>query len=230
MRILAVYSFNRGEEVIKKRYMKEFEEINTVIAKINAGRHLSKQSKEKTMLGAMLYSPISMNKAFKKEFLSMGWKNHKITCNYPARYYVNGYTPSQTKNPPYRDMDFVKNKLGVEVQFGKYSFMIYNVCAKMTIFHNLGIIDAGIEIVPIKELAQNMSTGVSYFEQLVWDLEQRGVSNIDIPALILGIGANVTNLGGNENLLFHAPRFDTQIFGLNFRPKGRGFKPGAKIE
>lgn len=32
-----------------------------------------------------------------------------------------------------------------------------------------------------------MSTGVSYFEQIVWDLEKRGVSNIDIPVLILGI-------------------------------------------
>ncbi len=66
-------------------------------------------------------------------------------------------------------MDFVKNRLGVEVQFGKYSFMVYNVCAKMTIFNK-------------------MSTGVSYFEQFVWDLEKRGIANIDIPVLILGIG------------------------------------------
>jgi len=84
-------------------------------------------------------------------------------------------------------MDFLKNKLGVEVQFGKYAFMVYNVCAKMTIFNKLKFIDAGIEIVPIKEFADQMSTGVSYFEQFVWDLENRGVSNIDIPVLILGI-------------------------------------------
>ena len=51
-------------------------------------------------------------------------------------------------------MDFIKEKLGVEVQFGKYSFMVYNVCAKM---------------------------------QFIWDLEQRGVADIDIPVLILGI-------------------------------------------
>jgi len=84
-------------------------------------------------------------------------------------------------------MDFVKNKLGVEVQFGKYSFMVYNVCAKMTIFAKLGVIDCGIEIVPVKGLADEMSTGVSYFEQFVWDLEHRGISDIDIPVLILGI-------------------------------------------
>ncbi len=35
-----------------------------------------------------------------------------------------------------------------------------------------------------------MSTGVSYFEQFVWDLEARGVADIDIPVLILGISAD----------------------------------------
>ncbi|HOT91497.1 MAG TPA: BglII/BstYI family type II restriction endonuclease [Anaerolineae bacterium] len=77
--------------------------------------------------------------------------------------------------------------MGVEVQFGKYAFMVYNVCAKMTIFHNHNIIDVGIEIVPVKEFADEMSTGVSYFEQIVWDLEARGIADIDIPVLVLGI-------------------------------------------
>ena len=49
--------------------------------------------------------------------------------------------------------------------------------------------NCGIEIVPVKAFADQMSTGVSYFEQFVWDLEHRGVSDIDIPVLILGIDA-----------------------------------------
>ena len=61
------------------------------------------------------------------------------------------------------------------------------VCAKMTIFKNLGYIDSGVEIVPVKRFADQMSTGVSYFEQFVWDLEHRGVSNIDVPVLIIGV-------------------------------------------
>jgi hypothetical protein len=59
----------------------------------------------------------------------------------------------------------------------------------MTIFKNFGHIDTGIEIVPVKHFATQMSTGVSYFEQFVWDLEHRGVSNIDIPVLIIGVDA-----------------------------------------
>jgi hypothetical protein len=57
----------------------------------------------------------------------------------------------------------------------------------MTIFRNLGYIDAGVEIVPVKGFAEHMSSGVSYFEQFVWDLQHRGVADIDIPVLILGI-------------------------------------------
>jgi hypothetical protein len=57
----------------------------------------------------------------------------------------------------------------------------------MTIFHNHNIIDAGIEIVPMKNMADQMSTGVSYFEQIKWDLQNRGVADIDIPVIVVGI-------------------------------------------
>jgi hypothetical protein len=99
-------------------------------------------------------------------FTKKGWNKHKVPCEYPTEYYQPNYKPKALNKGAFREMDFVKNKIGVEVQFGKYAFMVYNVCAKMTIFHNLGIIDKGIEIVPVKEFADEMSTGVSYFEQL----------------------------------------------------------------
>jgi hypothetical protein len=57
----------------------------------------------------------------------------------------------------------------------------------MTIFKKMGLINAGVEIVPVKRLQSSMSTGVSYFEQFVWDLDQRGIADIDISVLILGV-------------------------------------------
>jgi hypothetical protein len=47
----------------------------------------------------------------------------------------------------------------------------------MTIFKNFGYIEAGIEMVPITAFADEMSTGVSYFEQFVWDLEKFGIAD-----------------------------------------------------
>lgn len=140
----------------------------------------------------MLFSPTELNQAFKAGFSESGWKPVRVTCNYSDEYYVEGYEPTPLKGPkPFREMDFVKQKLGVEVQFGKYAFMVYNVCAKMTIFRNLGHIECGVEIVPVRGFTREMSTGVAYFEQFTWDLSTRRVGNIDIPVLILGIDADL---------------------------------------
>jgi hypothetical protein len=187
MRIVGIYSFNNGREVIESRFGNELQEVEQVIAAVDSRMHKTKTSKEKTMRGRMLYKPGSLNTAFKEQFASHHWHKYKVDCEYPSDFYAEGYKPIGSSKGAFREMDYVKNRVGVEVQFGKYAFMVYNVAAKMTIFHNLDIIDVGIEIVPVKDFADDMSTGVSYFEQFVWDLEHRGVSNIDIPVLVLGI-------------------------------------------
>lgn len=188
MTIRGIYSFANGEPFITSKYPHLLHEIEQAVDYVDAEKCRTKESKEKTMSGKMLYSPVDLNEEFAQYLYPRQWTHVKEYCDYSPHFYVNGYKPIKKKVYPFRDMDFVKDKLGVEVQFGKYAFMVYNVCAKMTIFRNFGHIEAGIEIVPIKELAEQMSTGVSYFEQFVWDLEKRGVSNIDVPALIIGIG------------------------------------------
>ncbi len=187
MFIAGKYSFNGGKEYIEEKYPHLFQEIEDVIASVNASEHKTKQSKEKTKKNKLLYNPKTLNYAFKTPFTPLGWRPQRVPCVYPTEYYVPEYHPKILNAGAFREMDFVKEGLGVEVQFGKYAFMVYNVCAKMTIFHNRKFIDAGIEIVPVKQFAAEMSSGVSYFEQFIWDLHNRGVSNIDIPVLILGI-------------------------------------------
>lgn len=188
-----IYSFNKGREVVEANYAAELAEVQQVLKFINSSVFKLKISKEKTMLGRALYDPGALNQAFKQSFGVLGWQSHRVKCDYSTDFYTPDYQPARSVKGAFREMDYVKNGLGVEVQFGKYAFMVYNVCAKMTIFHNLGLIQAGIEIVPLKEFADDMSSGVSYFEQFVWDLQQRGVADIDIPVLILGITADPPN-------------------------------------
>ncbi len=197
MIIAAEYSFNKGKERIKEEAPDLRDEIMRVIKDVDASLCKTKISKEKTKNGQVLYSPTCLNKLFSKGFESRGWEKKKVECQYSDSYYTDEFR----KNYPeeirkienaFREMDFVKKSffgksVGIEVQFGKYAFMVYNVAAKMTIFHNLGIINFGVEIVPIRALTKEMSTGVSYFEQFVWDLEKRGVANIDIPVWVIGV-------------------------------------------
>ena len=207
MIIAAEYSFNNGYS-IQERYPFLLQEVRDIIASVDASLCKTKKSKEITMEGKMLYSPKELNRYFAQGFKSKEWQKKRIYCHYSSDYYLPEYIPKpENKQLPYREMDFLKAGLGIEIQFGKYAFMVYNVCAKMTIFRNLGYINAGIEIVPVKSFADEMSTGVSFFEQFVWDLQNRGVADIDVPVLIFGIDAKATN---HENGTLEKPN-QTQL-------------------
>lgn len=182
MEIIAEYSFKNGKDFLEKHHENELREIREIISLVDALACKTKRSEEKTMMGKMLYSPVDMNKRFFELFEDRGWETVRID--------VKTIIPETGEtHEGFREMDKVKNKVGVEIQFGKYAFMVYNVAAKMTIFANQGIIDSGVEVVPMLSMAKEMSTGVSYFEQMKTDLEMRGEADIDIPALILGIDA-----------------------------------------
>ena len=190
MIIAGLYSFNGGREFIESHHAAELSEIKTIIMSIDGLLVKNKISQERLTLGRTFYSPPGLNDLFKVAFSHYSWISKRVYCDYSADFYTEEYratTEAKQTRGAFREMDYIKNGLGVEVQFGKYAFMVYNVAAKMTIFRNLGHIRAGVEIVPVKAMAQQMSSGVSYFEQFVWDLEQRGVSNIDVPVLIIGV-------------------------------------------
>lgn len=163
MNIIYEYSHLGGSEILQVRYPKINEEIYNVIEKVLAER--TKKSREKTKVGKMLYSPVDMNKQFYNQFHSLGFRE--------IRDY---YTIEIPDNPikitgAYKQIDFVKEKVLVEVQFGKYAFMFYDM-AKFQYFFNENKADVGIEIVPCHYLQKQMSSGVSYGEQLVYDIER----------------------------------------------------------
>ena len=81
----------------------------------------------------------------------------------------------------FREMDGIKNKVGLEIQFGKYAFMAYDIFSKMPIFHKRGLIDCGIELVLSHNMIKDFSTGVGSFNQIVvLDMKERGVADLDI--------------------------------------------------
>lgn len=181
LEIVAEYSHKGGKSFLEKHRQSELEEIREIISLVDASACKTKESEEQTMMGKMLYSPKAMNKKFFELFEERGWETN-LRIDVKTTIPEIGGTHEGT-----REMDMVKNKVGVEVQFGKYAFMVYNVSAKMTIFANQGLIDSGVEIVAMREMTKEMSTGVSYFEQMKTDLEYRGEADIDLPVLVIGI-------------------------------------------
>jgi len=163
MKVVYEYSHLGGAEILKVRYPKENKLIYQVISEVKA--HRTKISKEKTMPGKALFAPKDMNAQFKAAFNALGFEELRDT-----------YTITIPDNPvqipgAFKQIDFVKRKLLVEVQFGKYAFMFYDL-AKFQYFFNENQCDVGVEIVPCHGLQSEMSSGVSYGEQLVYDIER----------------------------------------------------------
>lgn len=163
MKIIYEYSHLGGSEILQLRYPDCNMEIYKIIEEVTAQR--TKISKEKTMRGKMLFSPSDMNSQFTKLFNDRGYKELRDT-------YTITIPNSEVKIPgAFKQIDFVKGKVLVEVQFGKYFAMFYDM-AKFQYFFNENKADVGIEIVPSHSLHKQMSTGVSYGEQLVYDIER----------------------------------------------------------
>jgi len=106
-----------------------------------------------------------MNKQFREVFDELGYREIKDT------YTITIPKANISIPGAFKQIDFVKEKVLVEVQFGKYAFMFYDM-AKFQYFFNENKADIGVEIVPCHALHKQMSTGVSYGEQLVYDIER----------------------------------------------------------
>jgi len=158
------YSHLGGAEILKVRYPKLGKEIDDIIAKTDKLTK-SKISKEKTMPGKLLYSPMQINEKFSDAFHSRGYRELRDTYTIKIESY-----PYEIQGA-FKQIDFVKQRVLVEVQFGKYAFMFYDM-AKFQYFFNENKADVGIEIVPCHHMHKQMSTGVSYGEQLIYDIER----------------------------------------------------------
>jgi hypothetical protein len=163
MKIVYEYSHLGGAEILQVRYPELDKQIYDVIASVKGNR--TKISKEKTKKGKTLYSPIDMNRQFKEQFNNLGFSELRDTYTIEIPKYELAIKGA------YKQIDFVKDKVLIEVQFGKYAFMFYDM-AKFQFFFNENKADVGIEIVPCHGLHKEMSSGVSYGEQLVYDIER----------------------------------------------------------
>lgn len=223
MKIVKTYSFKNGEKFIKKRHPEELNDVLRAIKKLNPITCLTKESREKTMKGKLLFSPRDMNDCLKLMLHEKGWtkesKGKRKKFAEPRHNFGKGR---------FREMDGIKNKVGLEIQFGKYAFMGYDIFSKMIIFKKLGYIECGIEIVPAHELVKEMSTGVSSFDQLLVDFENRGESNIDIPVYIIGIGLNNAEKIKARKLQSLFKNNKKEALGFIRLRRYKGSKPGPK--
>ena len=81
----------------------------------------------------------------------------------------------------------MKERVSIEVQFGKYSFVAHDLFVKHMSFWKANEIDLGIEILPMKVLEREMSSGVPYYERDLLNLLRQGRNTPAVPLVLVGI-------------------------------------------
>jgi hypothetical protein len=202
MKLAATYSHLNGLEFLLVHHPRRWREIQDVISDVDAEKCRTKKSKEqrKATLG-LLYSPIDMNHAMRAAFKSRGWTEQRTS------YWVTGdvnlirktinMKPAQQKAEiesaghraigSYNQTDFVKDRIAVEVQFGKYAFVAYDLFVKHMAFFVSDIIDVGVEILPMKDLQSRMSSGIGYYESELYNVIRQGRGVPAVPLVLAGV-------------------------------------------
>jgi hypothetical protein len=178
-------------------------EIQRVIEEVDAESCRTKISREKRMKGKKLFSPVDMNREFNRLLREIGWRESRVSYwvtkkeklirktlamdsdEQRAEIEAEGETPIYS----YNQTDFVKEWVAIEVQFGKYSFVAYDLFVKHLAFYVGDQIDVGVEILPMKSLQQQMSSGVAYYEGEFYNVVRQGRGVPAVPLVLIGIEA-----------------------------------------
>lgn len=201
MRIEQYYSHLNGYEHIKVHKPAIWDELAEVISSIDAAACKTKRSKEKRKKGRVLYSPKAMNKCFHKSLAARRWEpsvtRYWVTADHRLIRKTVGMSADEQKAEieaagavpiaSYNQTDFIKDRIQVEVQFGKYAFVAFDMFVKHMAFYVGDQMDVGIEVLPMKSLQAEMSSGVPYYERGLYDLLRQGRSTPAVPLVVVGV-------------------------------------------
>lgn len=201
MKIAEAYSHLNGLEFLLVHKPHLWEEIQCVITAVNADACRTKVSKEKRMEGKLLFSPVDMNAAFKNLLREKSWDESRVSYWVTKSERLIRKTLAMSAEEQKREIeaagelpifsfnqtDFVKDRVAIEVQFGKYAFVAYDLFVKHLAFYVGDRIDVGVEILPMKSLQSEMSSGVPYYEGEFYNVIRQGRGVPAVPLVLIGI-------------------------------------------
>lgn len=201
MKIVETYSHLNGLEFLLVHRPKLWKQVQEVIAAVDATTCKTKVSREVRMKGQLKYSPIEMNGRFSTLLREKEWNESRVSYWVTrSEKLIRSTIPLQADEQKkeieaageipifsYNQTDFVKDRVAIEVQFGKYAFVAYDLFVKHLAFYVRDQIDVGIEILPMKSLQAEMSSGPGYYEGELYNVIRNGRGVPAVPLVMIGI-------------------------------------------
>ncbi|MEE9247923.1 MAG: BglII/BstYI family type II restriction endonuclease [Dehalococcoidia bacterium] len=201
MRIAAQYSHLNGLEHLLIQKPQLWEEVRSVISEVDADSFLTKIPTEGAKRGKRFYSLVAINEEFSNTFITRHWEAkpapHLIaedirlmqvsTFSSPDEQRVHIQATGQRTISSYTITDFIKDRVAVEVHFVSDNSPAIELFARPLASFVGDFIDVGIEIMPTKELQEEMSSGVPYYEGELYNLIREGRGVPAVPLVLVGI-------------------------------------------
>ena len=194
MQVAASYSHLGGKEFLLVRRGQIWDEIVDVVESVDAASCRQK--------GDDKYRARLLNESMYMGFTSHGWDRHSrlkfsVTSDERVLRSIVGLRQREQQKviddaglrriDSYYESDFTKERIAVEVQFGPIDSISHDIFVKHSIQFLSGLIDVGVEIVPMKELQASMSASEGYYEVSLFNILRHGRNVPAVPLVLIGV-------------------------------------------
>lgn len=201
MRIANQHSHLGGYEWLMSHRPALWAEIEAAVQFVDADECRSKKTGQLGIAGPILYSTHALDCRLRERLAGSGWEAARPErlrpCNGVAGLPMLESSADEQKSEiesagkraiaSYNQTDFVKERVAIEVQLGKYSFVAYDLFVKHLAFYVGDAIDLGIELLPMKTMQERMSSGIGYFEQALYMIARQGRGVPPVPLVLVGL-------------------------------------------
>lgn len=201
MKIAATYSHLNSVEYLLVHRKALWKEVKDVIEGVDASKCVAEDAASKSLRRQPLYSTRDLGTAIRSRLSRRGWQkachDDWVTKDEQLTRKTAALPAGEQKSiieaagkVPFRSIkqtDFVKHRVAIEVQFGMCEHVAYDLFVKHMAFFIGNQIDVGIEVLPMKSLEQQMSSGVPYYEGEFYNVIRQGRSAPAVPVVLIGI-------------------------------------------
>ena len=195
------YSHMNGYEYLMSHSPDLWDEIKTVLKKIEPSNLKPKISKEKLKKGEELISPIEIKNMFDKLMKKQKWqkkiKKYMVSANQEFNEILKNESFLVQKKMSIQKKEIktyvssnainhLKNDISINLQLGKYSFVHFDIFNHISNYFS-GEIKLGIILVPTKKMSQHMSTGISFYEKNLHEIQRCRGNYPGIPMILGGV-------------------------------------------
>lgn len=187
MKLVERHSHLNGLEYLLARKPRLWEELTAAIESVDAAACERNAPTGEGRRGGSFYSPRRFSARFCRLLRGAGWEDRGGAADVREGGRGGIGVVGDTDFRRCSQTDFVKDRVAVEVEFGNRSNVACGLFAGHLALYVRDRIDVGVEILPMKSLQSQMSSGVAYFEGEFYNVVRQGRGVPAVPLVLIGL-------------------------------------------